>query len=138
MKEIAQVITTDSDNVTLRFTEHEGCKECSSSFCTVKDKRFTARNPKHLDLSSGMLVSVFLEPRRTIAYSFLVLVLPLLLFVLFYIVSGKLFSASSEIARIAAGICGLALGFLISYIVMKKRRETSSPVIDEVVDGIGN
>ena len=133
MKETAKIVTIGNDEITLCFTEHEGCKECSSSFCSIKEKLFTAANPKNLNLEEGMLVKVYLEPKRTIAFSSLVLIVPLLLFVLFYIGSQRFFSLKSEILEIGVGVCGLALGFLISYVVMKRHRESATPVIEEIV-----
>ena len=134
MKETAKVVKIDKDEIILCFTEHEGCKECSSSFCSIKEKLFTAANPKKLNLEEGMLVRVFLEPRRTIGYSSLVLIVPLLLFVLFYIGSQRLLDLASEILEIGIGALGLARGFLLSYVVMKKHRESATPVIEEIVD----
>jgi positive regulator of sigma E activity len=133
MKETAKIVKIQREEITLCFTEHEGCKECSSSFCSIKEKLFTAANPRGLALEEGMLVRVFLEPKRTIAFSSLVLVVPLLLFVLFYIASQRLLGLDSEIFEIGIGVCGLALGFLISYMVMKRHRESATPVIEEIV-----
>jgi positive regulator of sigma E activity len=133
MKETAKVVKIENDEITLCFTEHEGCKECSSSFCSIKEKLFTAANPKGLHLEEGLLVRVFLEPGRTIGYSSLVLIVPLLLFVLFYMGSQRLLSLESEIFEIGIGVCGLALGFLLSYVIMKKHRNSATPVIDEIV-----
>lgn len=134
MKETAKVVKIENDAITLCFTEHEGCKECSSSFCSIKEKLFTAGNPKGFKLEEGMFVRVYLEPKRTIAYTSLVLIVPLLLFVLFYIGSQRILHIGPEIFQIGIGVLGLALGFLISYVVMKKHRESATPVIEEIVD----
>ena len=106
------------------------CKSCGgSAFCSVKERTFKAANSNNLDLKEGDEVSVFLPPGQTVLAAFMVMILPLLLFILFFIIGGRIFPSLSEGIKVLFGLVGLAGGFLISFIYSRLTRKTRVPVI---------
>ena len=99
-----------------------GCQSCSSIFCSEKEggneSVFQVTNPKGIDLDIGDAVEIYLDPRRTIAAGFLVLILPLVLFAAGFLVASRY--TDSEILQALAGILGIGIGFSIGY--LRKRR----------------
>jgi positive regulator of sigma E activity len=133
MKETATVLEIRKSSVLLQFHEQEECHSCKSPFCKGNDKKFTAGNPEHLALQPGDIVSVYLNPGQTLSATFLVLIVPLLLFILFFFAAGRLLGIESELGRIGSGFAGIAVGFFISYLVSRRKASRSMPKILEVL-----
>jgi positive regulator of sigma E activity len=133
MKETATIleIQGDGDTVLLQFHEQEACGNCNSMFCKANERTFTAQNIESLDLKKGDVVTVFLPAGKTIQASFLLLIAPLILFFIFFVLSERIFGIKTEIVKIGIGLAGLLLGFLISYGMTKKSKNSSMPRIIE-------
>lgn len=129
MKEKGQVVHIQGKEVTLKFLEHEGCKSCSSSFCNVKERAFTAHNEGGLSLDIGDIVTVELPTGKTIGASFMLLLFPLILFLVFYRISENLLSEPGEGLMILFGTIGLGIGFGITFVLRWMRRGRDYPVI---------
>ncbi len=134
MTETAIVSNIDGKTVTIDCSSKGTCKSCSSSFCATDQRVFKASNSKGFDINVGDTVDVYLAPGKTIAAGFLVLIVPLILFMVGYSVSGRLFSATSEGIQALFGIIGLAAGFGLSFVYSKKKRASSMPEITRVRD----
>ena len=129
MVETAIVRSVEGDIVKMGCGDVEGCSSCSSSFCSAEKRVYEAANPNEFDIEEGDLVDVYLAPGKAIAAGFLVLIVPLLLFVGGYLVSGKLIAGASEGVRAIFGLVGLSAGFFLSFTYSKKRKSAGMPAI---------
>ncbi|MFP4011452.1 MAG: SoxR reducing system RseC family protein, partial [Spirochaetaceae bacterium] len=111
MIERARVLSIDGDVVRLACTDDTACRSCSSSFCSIKQRQFNAENSRGLSLSPNDEVEVFIHPGKAVFAGFVVLILPLLLFVLGFVAAGPLLGLVSETARAGIGALALAIGF---------------------------
>ena len=132
MVETAIVQNIEGEVFKMGCGDVEGCTSCSSSFCSSDKRVFEAINPKKLDIKEGDMVDVYLAPGKAIAAGFLVLIVPLLLFMAGYLISGRLITDSSEGIRAVFGLIGLSAGFFISFAYIKKRIAASMPTIVSV------
>ena len=124
----AIVQTINNDTVMLRCPTGEACGACAGhSICKVKEREFPALNPNGFELSPGDCVDYEIPQGKTIFASFLLLVLPLLLFIGFYLLTGLIFKGAGEGPKALSGGFGLVLGFVISFIYGKLR--PSLPII---------
>ena len=138
MVETAIVKSIDGDIFKMSCSDAEGCKSCSSSFCSAEKRVFEAVNPKHIDIEEGDLVDVYLAPGKAVAAGFLVLIVPLLLFVAGYLISGRFISGASEGIQALFGLIGLAAGFGLSFTYSRKRKAASMPTIVGIRTKRGN
>lgn len=131
MREIGTIVKIKGEIVTLKFQKTEACESCGSSFCNTKDRVFEAKNSRDLPLAEGETVAVYLPTGKTIGASFMVLIFPLMLFILLFILSGKLFPESGEGVQALAGLAGLAIGFGASILLRNVRKTNDMPEIIE-------
>jgi positive regulator of sigma E activity len=131
MKETATVLEIEGTSVLCKFHEQEGCKSCKNIFCKAGDRVFTAENRNGLDVHPGDTVVVYLQGGKTIQSTFIVLIAPLILFILFFLLAQGGLKLENEIVKIGFGFIGLALGFLVSFLVSRKGGKTSMPLIVE-------
>lgn len=117
MTETARVVRT-KDRLELACTS-DVCEACSSLFCSPKVRTFEAENPGGIDLKPGDTVEVEIPSAPAVAAAFRVFVVPLLLFVAGYFVSGLL-GAADELIQVVFGLIGLAAGF--GALALRKRR----------------
>lgn len=129
MTETAMVIEKLDDQVKLKIIKGEECASCEGHSCTLEGREFTARNTKGIQLDIGDTVRVYLPPGKAILASFMILIFPLILFLLFYFVSGSLFPAVSEGIRALFGVAGLAGGFGFSLLLRSRNKEEQMPEI---------
>ena len=87
------------------------------------------RNTQGFELAEGDEVEFLLPSGRTVFESFLVLILPLLLFIAFYYIGKGIFGAESEGKNIICGLIGIANGFLIALFYKRLRGSKDIPVI---------
>ncbi len=117
MTETARVVKT-KDSLELACTS-DVCEACSSLFCSPKVRTFEAENPDGLELRPGDTVEVEIPSAPAVGAAFRVFVVPLLLFVAGYFVSGLL-GAADELLQVLLGLVGLAAGF--GALALRKRR----------------
>lgn len=108
-----------------------GCKSCSV-FQTQK-RYLTAVNRNNIDLKVGDEIIVNLSPAKAIKAGFLIFIVPLLLFLGGYLVTGSLFSGSDETAKLLIGFCGLFAGFAFIFIRSRISGKKDWPVVDSVI-----
>lgn len=115
--------------VTVSCGTEESCKGCKSIFCSKKDRIFSVRNPKKIEVEKGDEVEIYFSPGKTIFESFLVLIMPLLMFILFYFACDLIFDFKKEIYKVISGITGIAVGFISVFIYGKIRQNKDIPVL---------
>ena len=84
---------------------------------------FAVRNPQSLDVKTGDRVEYFIAPGKAVKAGFLVLIVPILAFFLFYYLTAVLWPDAGETAKVLAGVGGIALGFLMTFLLKNKTRE---------------
>jgi len=124
-------MTIDDGKIVVGCSAENGsCASCAGhAFCSVKGRSYEVSNPENLSLAPGDFVDIYLPPGRTILTGFLVLIVPLLLFLLFFILSGRLFDIRDEGIRALAGLAGMAAGFAGTFLYSRKNRRITLPVI---------
>ncbi len=111
------------------------CKSCSGSgFCNIKIREIEVRNPRNLEVHPGDTIEIYLPPGKTIFAGFLVMIFPLLLFGLFFMLTGRIFPGTGEGIRVLAGVAGITAGFLISWAYSKLTNSRNIPEIVKVTD----
>jgi positive regulator of sigma E activity len=102
-----------------------------SLFGTRRERSFTVRNTQAFDLAPGDRVEYFIAPSKAIKAGFFVLMFPILVFFLFYFLTGVIWTGAGETAKVLAGVGGIILGFLMNFVLKKRIREF--PEITKVV-----
>ena len=106
------------------------CGTCQiRSRCGISEHTYTARNDEGLELHPGDIVEVFLPPGKTIIAAFNIMILPLLLFLAFFLFASRVLGISSEGVNVLIGLLGLGLGLGGNLIYGKLRSEKSLPQI---------
>ncbi len=95
------------------------CGSCRACGHKKPDRLIKVLNRKALSLRPGDVVEICISSPQALSAAFLVLILPLLLFVPFYYGAGWLFAEIREPYRVLAGFLGLALG-LLSNLLWKR------------------
>jgi positive regulator of sigma E activity len=98
---------------------------------TRRERSFTARNTQAFDLAPGDRVEYFIAPGKAIKAGFFVLIVPILVFFLFYFLTGAIWTGAGETAKVLAGVGGIVLGFLMNFFLKVWIREF--PEITKVV-----
>lgn len=129
MTEKATVLTHNGDKVLLGCsTESAACKSCAGSpFCNVHDRTYEAILEPGVSVCEGEVVRVYLPPGRTIFAGFMVLIVPLLLFLLFFLSASRIFPEAGEGKKALLGILGLAAGFGISFLFSRVSKKKNMP-----------
>jgi positive regulator of sigma E activity len=129
MTEVTTVIEIHDKEVVLGCVT-SGCKSCAgSSFCNVSGKTFTAVNSKNIPLKKGDMVDVYLPPGKTIASGFMILMVPLILFLVGLFVVQQAVPGASDGLQALGGFIGLALGFGVGYLFGQLKKKTYLPII---------
>ena len=136
MLEKATVISIDDKIVTLACNDSEGCKSCAAhGICGgTNDKSFQAWNSNGYELEPGSNVEVNLPTGKTIGAAFMVMILPSLLFFLFYFGTGYLLETPQEGFQVLGGLVGIAAGFGLNFLINRKPNKKSMPEITRMLD----
>jgi positive regulator of sigma E activity len=110
MIEIVEVVGINDKNCVEVTCPTTACKSCSGNmFCNVKGKTFKAKVDDNFEeINIGDSLKIYLPPGRTISTSFITLMVPLLMFPIFFL----LLPSSSEGYKFLAGIVGIIIGFI--------------------------
>ncbi len=131
MYERGIVTSVEKNIVTIKCGKPDQCKACSSSFCNISSKNFLALNRNGLDIREGDTVEVYISPAKTIGFSFMVLIFPLLMFITGYYLTGSIFHTSSDGLKALGGIAGLVCGFGLSFLYNIIKKNQNLPVVTE-------
>ena len=129
MTETATIMEIIDRKVKVRIVKGDECKSCGGKSCKVEGREFIARNGNSLNLEIGDMVRVYLPPGKAILASFMILILPLILFLVCYFVFGAVLKTDSEGIKALFGVLGMAGGFCLSLLVRKSREEEDMPLI---------
>ena len=120
--ETAKVKSLHDDRAVLVCGDTESCKSCGGkAFCSVKERTYEAVIDPGLDINIGDTVQVHLPGGQTVFSAFLVMIVPLLLFMLGFWIAGRFFGVESEGLRALIGLICLGGGFLISFLYSRSR-----------------
>lgn len=123
MYEKVEVKQKNNDGTVEVACPTSACKGCKgNSFCNVKGKTFQAMIDKQLqaEIKPGDKVNVYLPPAKTIRTTFITLMIPLMMFPLFYF----LFPLKADFARFLVSVGGVGVGFagVGIYFHLRKKR----------------
>ncbi len=122
MYERAKVVSVEKDGVMLSCST-SACTGCKGKmFCNIKEQLFEATNPKELSLQVGDEVEIYLHPKQAIFQSFSMLIFPLLLFLVGYVVTAKIFHISHELIQAVGGFVGMIIGFFSLFLYNRRKR----------------
>ncbi len=107
------------------------CNACESGKDSVK--RLKVKNPDNISIEKGDIVEVYLSPGKSILASFMVFIMPIILFFIFYFLAGSVIKGASEKVQVLSGLLGIALGFIINMIYGKIRKDSDLPEITRVL-----
>jgi sigma-E factor negative regulatory protein RseC len=135
MKDQAVVQRVEGENITLICGAGEGCRSCqANSLCAAKTREVSAVNPHGVGVARGDTVEFYIHPGKTIFAGFVVLILPLLTFILGFILAGNLFPLSGEGFRALVGLAGLAGGFGVSLVYNRLTKKTNVPIVTRRIE----
>lgn len=130
MKETATVKTISDRTVVLRCNDDEHCVGCAASTgCGARERVYEAENPRGLALEPGDEVVVELPRRSAVGAGALVFLLPLVLFVSFYLASTLIVPEPPDPLRALSGLLGMAAGFGIAVLVGRIRGPHNLPKV---------
>ncbi|MFP4619607.1 MAG: SoxR reducing system RseC family protein [Spirochaetaceae bacterium] len=130
MKDTATVEKIEGHRITLMCGAGEACRSCkANSFCASKTREVSAINQKGIPLNRGDKVEFFIPPGRTILAGFVVLIVPLIIFILAFLAAGEVLPSAGEGLQALFGIFGLAIGFGFSFIFNKIAKDKNLPRI---------
>ena len=132
MTEKAKILKVENDIAIVECHPSSDCEGCGRCGRQPKQIKVEATNSKGLALHEGDMVQIFMSPSRAIAAAFIVLIVPLLMFVLFFSLSGQLLDISEELPRVGLGLVGVAAGFLLGLPL--KNRYEGMPEITHVLE----
>jgi positive regulator of sigma E activity len=136
MTEVTTVVEIHDKDVLLGCVS-SGCSSCAgNSFCNVSGKTFTALNSENLPLKKGDLVDVYLPPGKTIASGFMILMVPLIMFLVGLFGMQAIVPGASDGLQAVGGFIGLALGFGIGFLFGKIKKNSYQPVITRIHESI--
>lgn len=105
-------------------------------FGTGRERTFAVRNSQSFQVSIGDRVEYFVAPAKAIKAGFFVLIAPILIFFLFYFLTGLLWPDAGETAKVLAGVGGIAAGFALNFALKSKIREY--PEITRIIPRINS
>jgi positive regulator of sigma E activity len=128
MKEFGIVQEIEGSTALVRCEANDGCKACGSAdSCTVEGKEFNVTFGSEYQLAPGDTVEIFLPPGRTMMAGFMVLIFPLITFIGGFILVDAIAPEASEGVKSVAGLAGLGLGFLTSWVYSRIGKEKYVP-----------
>ena len=132
MKKIALIEKITKDEIYATYNKNADGSHSKAFIKMREDFSFKINNSRNLFLKKGDSVEIFIEPRSAIALTFLMFIMPLIIFMVFYSVSGMIFQNDSEIFRIITGVIGIVFSFLSTYTFFKLRPQKLPEVIRKI------
>ena len=130
MTEKGLVTKVQGTSVTIRCDGAE-CASCASCSGEQHKRTISARNSMGLDVSVGDVVEVHVSAYKALRAAFLVLILPLILFLACYALGGWI-GIESEPVRALCGVAGIGLGFLVNLALRHIGGDSDTPEISRV------
>ncbi len=117
MIERATVQQVSSNEVKVELGSLAACGGCTAcgAFVQSSPQILRAGNPRGISLRPGDVVEVGFAPGKAVRAGFMVLILPLLLFLAAFAAAGAL-GVQGDPLKVLAGVGGLAIGFGIAWL----------------------
>ena len=130
-------IIKEINNLTISveiFPEGASCSSGNCANCSAggKEKILEALNTRDLPIKTGAFIEMELSTTKALMAAFRVLIIPLLLFIAGFILSGNI-SGAGEGLQVAGGFTGLAGGFLFNLLFAKKYKMKEMPEIVRIL-----
>lgn len=119
MKKIAIIDRIVNEDIFATYNTNDNGGHSKAFFKVQEDLSFKINNSRNLFLKKGDNVEIFIEPRGAIALTFFMFILPLIMFIVFYSVTGAIFQNGSEVVKIISGSFGITASFLSTYTFYK-------------------
>ena len=123
MKETAIVKKVEPERVIVECRANADCQGCSRCSVGKGSRIMEAVNRTGEPLHRGDIVEVYFAPSRAIRASFMVLILPLLLFIASYYATGAALPAAGDPLKVLFGFAGVAAGFGVNLLLGRARRD---------------
>lgn len=134
MKNTAAVHRIEEGKIFLmHIREYSKKDHTERSFWKIKESDFQAENPKGFSLEPGDFVEFSIPTGKTIVSTFMLMIMPLLLFFAGYSLASAL-GFQGESGKNSAGILFLAGGFTINILIKKFRKKETLPTIEKKVN----
>ena len=130
MTETGRVMSVTKETVVVACGGNPDCHACHGCDHGADGRLIEAVNHTGREIVVGDTVTVFLAPSRTIGVAFRVLIVPLLLFLVFFALSRPLVGMESEGGRVLVGVVGMAVGFA-SNLVWSRRMRLMAEILAE-------
>ncbi len=106
------------------------CESCGGTCGRGKeDQIIEVKNPQNFSLKSGDQVDYFIPALKAVSAGFMVLIMPLILFILTYAACTLLLPAAPEAVKVGSGFLGVTLGFLLNFLLRRRRAQTYPEVV---------
>ena len=114
------------------FEAGSSCGSGNCASCKGSKKTFTVLNTKELPVEPGSFIEMELSTAKTFFAAIRVIIIPLLLFIAGFIITGSVLG-KSEGLQVAGGFAGLSIGFLFNLLVSKKYKLKEMPEIVKIL-----
>ena len=128
---VCEVKDNQRVSVIIEATCGENCLHCTKS---NKREIVQALNKSGTPLYQGDRVEIYISPGKAILTGFLIFIVPLVLFIVFYMAGKTIFNTGDSLVSFLFGVAGVAAGFLFNIGVGRRRKESDYPEIIRVVD----
>ncbi len=135
MTETGRVARITSGIVVVECNENHDCHSCTQCDKGKNGRSMQAVDRSGVSLSEGDLVEVYLPPGKAIKASFIVLIFPLILFILFYYAVSRLLPEVHEAVPVLSGFVGIAVGFALNILFRNKTKDL--PIITRKIEDNG-
>lgn len=127
MTQLVSVVSVNGSIVKVGCSS-SACSSChSETFCRRKDSTYEVINKARVDVIEGDLVEVEIPEGRAVISVLMSLLFPLLMFIPGYFIAKAL--TRNEVVMAISGLLFIGIGFFISYLFFRRRREKYSPYI---------
>lgn len=128
MKKIAIIDRITYDGIYATYLKSENGGHHKAFIKVQEDLTFKVDNTNNIFFLKGDSVEIFIEPTNAIALTFSMFIMPLISFIIFYLLSGFIFTGPSEFFKILVGICGIGFSYLALHLYIK-RHPQELPVV---------
>lgn len=118
----------DNDIYLMHVRDYGRKEKTERNFWNIKTRDFKAVNPENILLSPGDIVEFFIPEGKTILASFIVLILPVIVFILSFLIT-SLLGLSSDKLKALISIVLMISSFYIFKLLKKAGYKESLPVI---------
>lgn len=121
MKKIAIIERITHDDIFATYLKSDNGGHSRAFIKVQEDLSFKVDNQRNIFLKKGDSVEIFIEPKGAIAITFAMFIMPLIIFFLTYSLANALLGGNSEIFKILAGLIGIVISFVTTYVYFKIR-----------------